>query len=59
MRGGEGIKPSLEGRSVAFVGEARTVIVGPFPTVSEVVAGFWSWDVKYMVTVRRPSFDTV
>ncbi len=46
MRAGEGIKPSSEGKRVAFDGEGRTVIDGPFPAVSELVAGFWLWEVK-------------
>ena len=45
-RAGEGIKPSSEGKRIAFDGEGRTVIDGPFPAVSELVAGFWLWEVK-------------
>ncbi len=48
MRGGEGIKPSSEGKRVAFDGEGRTVMDGPFPAVNELVAGFWLWEVKDM-----------
>ena len=48
MQAGEGIKPSSEGKRVAFDGEERTVIDGPFPAVSELVAGFWLWEVKDM-----------
>ena len=48
MRNGEGIKPSSEGKRVAFDGECRTVIDGPFLAVSELVAGFWLWEVKDM-----------
>ena len=48
MRDGEGIKPSSEGKRVAFDGEGRTVIDGPFPAVSELVAGYWLWEVKDM-----------
>ena len=48
MRGGDGIKPSSEGKRVAFEGEGRTVIDGPFPAISELVAGFWLWEVKNM-----------
>ena len=48
MRDGEGIKPSSEGKRVAFDGEGRTVIDGPFPAVSELVTGFWLWEVKDM-----------
>ena len=48
MRGGDGIKPTSTGKRVAFDGEARTVIDGPFPAVSELVAGYWLWEVKNM-----------
>ena len=48
MRDGEGIKPSSEGKRVAFDGEGRTVIDGPFPAVNELVAGFWLWEVGDM-----------
>ena len=48
MRDGEGIKPSSEGKRVASDGEGRTVIDGPFPAVSELVTGFWLWEVKDM-----------
>ena len=48
MRDGEGIKPSSEGKRVASDGEGRTVIDGPFPAVSELVTGFWLWEVKHM-----------
>ncbi|MCY4530201.1 MAG: YciI family protein [Chloroflexi bacterium] len=48
MKGGEGIKPSSEGKRVAFDGKDRTVIDGPFPAVSELVSGFWLWEVRDM-----------
>ena len=48
MRAGDGLKPSSEGKRVAFDGPARTVIDGPFAQTSELVAGFWLWDVKDM-----------
>ena len=48
MRGGDGIKPTSAGKRVAFDGENRTVIDGPFPAVSELVAGHWLWEVKDM-----------
>lgn len=48
MKDGDGLKPSSEGKRVAFDGEGRTVIDGPFPAVSELVAGFWLWEVKDM-----------
>ena len=46
MQAGEGLKPSSQGKRVAFEGTNRTVIDGPFPTVNELVAGFWIWEVS-------------
>lgn len=48
MQSGEGLKPSSEGKRVAFNGADRTVIDGPFSAVNELVAGFWLWEVKDM-----------
>ncbi|MDE2816504.1 MAG: YciI family protein [Chloroflexota bacterium] len=48
MRDGEGLKPTSAGKRVAFDGDDRTVIDGPFPAVSELVAGYWLWEVKDM-----------
>ena len=48
MRDGDGIKPTSAGKRVAFNGEERTVIDGPFPAVSELAAGYWLWEVNDM-----------
>ena len=48
MLAGEGIKPSSQGKRVAFDGDSRTVIDGPFAATGELVAGFWIWEVKDM-----------
>lgn len=48
MRAGEGLKPSSEGKRVAFDGARRTVVDGPFAATGELVAGFWLWEVKDM-----------
>lgn len=48
MLAGDGLKPSAQGRRVAFNGPDRTVIDGPFAATSELVAGFWLWQVKDM-----------
>lgn len=45
---GDGLKPSSAGKRVAFDGPARTVIDGPFENPSELVAGFWLWEVADM-----------
>ena len=44
----DGLTPSSQGKRIAFNGAGRTVIDGPFATTSELVAGFWIWDVKNM-----------
>jgi hypothetical protein len=43
-----GLKPSSQGKRVAFNGPRRMVIDGPFAETKEVVAGFWLWTVKDM-----------
>ena len=48
MMAGEGLKPSSQGKRVAFDGPSRTVIDGPFAATDELVAGFWLWQVKDM-----------
>ena len=48
MQGGDGLKPSSEGKRVAFDGDGREVYDGPFPQTSELVAGYWLWEVKDM-----------
>ena len=45
---GEGLKPSSQGKRVAFDGLNRTDIDGPFAETHELVAGFWLWQVKDM-----------
>jgi len=44
----DGMKPSSQGKRVAFDGAKRSVIDGPFPATTELVAGFWIWKVKDM-----------
>ena len=44
---GEGLKPSAQGVRIAFDGDRRTVIPGPF-AASELVAGWWLWQVACM-----------
>lgn len=42
----DGLKPSAQGKRVAFDGAGRTVIDGPFAGANELVAGYWLWEVK-------------
>lgn len=48
MMGGDGLKPSSQGKRIAFDGPSRTVIDGPFAETRELVAGYWIWEVKDM-----------
>lgn len=48
LLGGDGLKPSREGRRVVFDGPSRTVVEGPFAHTRELVAGFWIWEVRDM-----------
>lgn len=48
MLGGEGLKPSSQGKRVAFDGASRMVIDGPFAETKELVAGYWIWEVRDM-----------
>lgn len=48
MKTGDGLKPTSAAKRIAFDGDKRTVIDGPFANPNELVAGFWLWDVKDM-----------
>jgi hypothetical protein len=48
MLAGEGLKPSAQGKRVAFDGPSRRVIDGPFAETRELVAGYWLWEVRDM-----------
>ncbi len=48
MLAGDGLKPSSQGKRVAFNGADRLVIDGPFAETKELVAGYWLWQVKDM-----------
>jgi len=48
MVDGDGLKPSSFGKRIAFDGDSRTVIDGPFAPPNELVAGYWIWNVADM-----------
>jgi len=48
MKDGDGFKPTSYAKRVRFDGANRAVIDGPFPNTSELVAGYWLWEVKDM-----------
>lgn len=48
MVDGNGLRPSVQGKRVAFDGASRTVIDGPFAETRELVSGYWLWEVRDM-----------
>jgi hypothetical protein len=46
MLAGDGLHPSSKGARVAFSGDERKVIDGPFAETKELLAGYWLWQVK-------------
>ena len=48
LRAADGLRPSSQGKRIAFDGPGRSVIDGPFAHTRDLVAGFWLWDVKDM-----------
>ena len=48
LNAADGLKPSAQGKRVAFDGPGRRVTDGPFAETRELVAGFWLWEVKDM-----------
>lgn len=48
MLAGDGLLPSSKGKRVVISGSKRTVVDGPFAETTELVAGFWIWQVRSM-----------
>jgi hypothetical protein len=48
LRAADGLKPSSQGKRIAFDGAGRRVMDGPFAETRELVAGFWLWEVEDM-----------
>jgi hypothetical protein len=48
LQAGEGLHPSSTGKRVSFAGGQKTVVDGPFPHTTELIAGFWIWKVQSM-----------
>lgn len=48
MLAGDGLKPSSQGKRIAFSGSKRSVIDGPFAETKELIAGYWIWQVRSM-----------
>jgi hypothetical protein len=45
MLAGDGLKPSSAGARVRFSGSQRSVTHGPFAETTELLAGYWIWQV--------------
>ena len=50
MLAGEGLQPTSKGKRVRFSGETRTVTDGPFTETKELVAGYWLWQVRSIMS---------
>ena len=48
MQDGGGLRSTSYGVRVRFDGDSRTVLNGPFELTSDLVAGYWIWEVKNM-----------
>ena len=48
MLAGEGLHPSAKGKRIKFSGGTRTVVDGPFAATTELIAGYWLWQVQSM-----------
>lgn len=48
MKAGDGLKPSSTGVRVRFRDKERIVTDGPFAETSELIAGYWLWEVASM-----------
>jgi len=48
MLAGEGLHPSSRAKRVHFADGKQTVLDGPFAETTELVAGFWLWQVESM-----------
>ncbi len=61
MLDGQGLTPTSKAKRVRFDGSKRTVIDGPFAESKELVAGYWTWQVKSIEEavewLKRAPFD--
>jgi hypothetical protein len=48
MKDCDGLHPTSKAKRVAFDGAERAVIDGPFADTTDIVAGYWIWEVKDM-----------
>ena len=48
MLAGEGLHPSAKGKRIKMSGGKRSVVDGPFGQTTELIAGYWLWQVRSM-----------
>ncbi len=48
IRDGGGLRPTCYGAQVRFDSDSRTVLKGPFEFTTDMVAGYWIWEVGDM-----------
>ncbi|MGE0868439.1 MAG: YciI family protein [Kofleriaceae bacterium] len=46
MLAGDGLRPSSAGKRIRLSSTERTVVDGPFAATTELIAGYWIWQVK-------------
>jgi hypothetical protein len=61
MLAGAGLQPSSKGARVAFSGDKRSVVDGPFAETKELIAGYWLIQAKSMAEmiewIKRAPFQ--
>src|SRR5271167_3623851 len=61
MLAADGLAPTSKAKRVRFSGTQRTVIDGPFAESKEIIAGYWTWQVRSMDEavewLKRAPFD--
>src|SRR6478672_11218702 len=61
MLAAEGLQPTSKGKRIKFSGNKPTVTDGPFAETTELVAGFWLWQLRSMDEavewLKRAPFD--
>ena len=61
MLAGDGLTPTSKAKRVRFSGSKRTVVDGPFTESKEIVAGYWTWQVRSVDEavewLKRAPFD--
>jgi hypothetical protein len=46
MLAGDGLHPSSKGKRVRFARGNKSIVDGPFPETTQLIAGYWIWQVR-------------